>query len=102
MLGKGGLYADTCLKENYIGADFKIRQDLSGKFPEEWRLFNKEFIPIYLEENPEKGKIAAGLSCGMLWTICKGLKIGDIVLCPNGNGEYYVGTISGNYFYVPI
>lgn len=101
MLGKGGLYADTCLKENYIGADFKIKQDLSGKFPEEWRLFNKEFIPIYLEENPEKGKIAAGLSCGMLWTICKGLKIGDIVLCPNGNGEYYVGTISGNYFYDP-
>lgn len=95
------MYADSCLKENYIGADFNIKQDLSGKLPEEWRTFNKEFIPVYLQSNPDKTKVAAGLACGMLWTICKGLKIGDVVLCPNGNGEYYVGTISGNYFYDP-
>lgn len=101
MLGKGGMYAEVCFKENYIGADFDIQQDLSGKLPNEWRSFNKEFIPIYQHACPNKSKVAAGLSCGMLWTICKGLKSGDVVLCPNGNGEYYVGTIAGNYFYDP-
>lgn len=40
MLGKGGIYADTCLKENYIGADFNINQDLSGRFP--WLLARKK------------------------------------------------------------
>jgi len=101
MLGRGGKYADICYKDGYIGTDFGIKQDLTGKLPDEWRLFNKEFIPIYLQENPEKTRVAAGLACGMLWTICKGLKIGDVILCPNGNREYFVGTIAGNYFYDP-
>lgn len=101
MLGKGGLYAETCRNENFIGADYAINQDLTGKLPDEWRVFNKEFIPIYLSNHPDKSKIAAGLACGMLWTICKGLQVGDIVLCPNGNGEYYVGVITGNYFFKP-
>ena len=101
MLGKGGMYAEACFKENYIGADFDIKQDLSGKLPDDWRSFNKAFIPVCQQVCPSKSKVAAGLSCGMLWTISKGLKIGDVVLCPNGNGENYVGTISGNYFYDP-
>jgi len=35
----------------------------------------------------------------MLWTICKGIKTGDIVLCPDGDGGYYVGEITSNYYY---
>lgn len=99
MLGKGAMYAEICRTEGFIGADFGISQDLTGKLPEKWRSFNKEFIPLFLQVNPTKGKVAAGLSCGMLWTIAKGLKLDDIVLCPNGNGEYYVGTIVSNYYY---
>lgn len=100
MLGKGGIYVEQCVKEGFIGANFDIRQDLSASLPNEWKDFNKEFISVYLTANPDKGKVAAGLSCGMLWTICKGLQVGDIVITPDGNGQYYVGSISGGYYYV--
>ena len=99
MLGKGGLYADKCLEENFIGADFDIREDLTYKLKDNWRIFNDEYVPIYMAANPEKTKVSAGLACGFLWTICKGLKIGDIVLCPNGRGSYMVGEITGDYYY---
>lgn len=101
MLGKAGLYADQCKKEGFIGAFFGIEEDLSTNLYDDWRAFNKQYIPIFLTKYPNKKKVAAGLACGNLWTICKGLEIGDIVLCPNGRGEYYVGKIASNYFYKP-
>ena len=61
--------------------------------------FTKKFIPVFLEQNPGKKKIAAGLACGMLWTIAKGVQIGDFVLCPDGKGRYYAGEITGGYEY---
>ncbi|MEG1644573.1 MAG: endonuclease NucS [Alistipes sp.] len=101
MLGKGGMYIDECVQGGYIGADYGIYEDLSANLPDNWKDFNTKYIPVYLSANPTKTKVAAGLACGMLWTICKGLNIDDIVLSPNGNGEYYVGVIMGNYYYVP-
>jgi len=100
MLGKGGLYADQCRTEGFIGADFGINEDLSKSLPENWREFNKKYIPVLMKANPDKTKVGAGLSCGALWTICKGLQIGDIILSPNGRGEYYVGEITGSYYYI--
>lgn len=101
MLGKNSKYAAECFSGNFIGADFDIDFDLAGQLPEDWREFNKKFIPVYQEKNPGKTKVAAGLACGMLWTIAKGINIGDIVLCPDGSGNYYVGEITGNYTFSP-
>ena len=101
MLGRGGVYADECRRDGYIGVNFLSNHDLSGHLPENWKDFNKEFIPVFLKENPEKTKVAAGLSCGFTHTVCAGLQVGDVVLCPNGRGEYYIGEITGGYFYVP-
>ena len=101
MLGRKSAHAPECFTNGYIGGDFGIAQDLSGRLPEEWRPFNKEFIPVYLAANPGKTKVAAGLSCGFLWTICKGLKKGDWVLCPDGEGSYRVGEVISDYEYVP-
>ena len=80
MLGKGGSKAEECYRDGYIGADFDIYQDLSNELTDDWRVFNKKFIPIFISARPEKTKVAAGLACGMLWTICKGLEVDDIVL----------------------
>ena len=99
MLGRKSIHAQECLAGNFIGADFDINQDLTGKLPEEWRAFNKQFIPIFMSNHPDKTKIGAGLACGALWTIAKGIKQGDIVLCPDGEGIYRVGEVTGNYFY---
>ena len=101
MLGQGSKFAGVCRKEGYIGAHFNIDEDLSDSLFENWRDFNKKFIPIWLENSPGKTKNAAGVACGFLWTIVKGLQVGDIVLCPSGEGFYYVGTITSDYKYVP-
>jgi restriction system protein len=99
MLGKGSVYAEECFTGDFIGADFEITEDLTGKLPEEWRAFNKRYIPVYLAGHPGKAKVAAGLACGLLWTVCKGIKKGDIVLCPDGSGQYRVGEVCGDYTY---
>ena len=99
MLGAQSKHADECFKGNFIGTDFNILQDLSKDLPDNWRDFNNKFIPVWQALNPGKSKIAAGLSCGALWTVSKGIKVGDIVICPNGQGSYYVGEVVDTYSY---
>jgi len=101
MLGSGNSLADKGRSEGFIGGDWGIRYDLSESLPENYRDFNDKFIPIYLEQHPEKTKIAAGLACGMLHTICKGIRVGDVVLSPDGQGSYFAGTVSSDYKYFP-
>lgn len=101
MLGKQSAYADECFQHGFIGVDFDIRQDLTSSLPEEWREFNREFIPVFLASHPDKSKVAAGLACGALWTVAKGIRDGDTVLSPNGKGGYRVGEVAGGYLYSP-
>ncbi len=101
MLGQRSVYAEDCYSGNFIGTDFGINQDLTKKLPDEWRAFNKEFIPVFLAAHPDKTKIGAGLACGALWTVSKGIQKGDVVLCPDGTGKYRVGEVSGSYYYEP-
>ena len=101
MLGRKSVHADECHEGQFIGGDWGMDFDLTGKLPENWRDFNKAFSPIFLERNPDKSKVAAGLACGMLHTICKGIKNGDIVLCPTGAGAYWVGEVIEDYHYAP-
>lgn len=99
MLGRKSSHAAECLEGGFIGADFDIDQNLTGRLPDSWRDFNKEFIPLFLSKHPDKSRISAGLACGALWTVAKGLQIGDIVLCPDGTGIYRVGEVTGDYSY---
>jgi len=99
MLGKKSVYADEAHKGNFIGAGWLKNIDLTNRLIEEWRDFNKKMIPVYLQEYPDSSKIAAGLACGMLWTVTKGILIEDVVLCPDGKGSYFVGEITSDYYY---
>ena len=101
MLGRKSIHAEACFAGGFVGTHFAIDHDLTGRLPDEWRAFNKEFIPIYLEKRPDKTKIAAGLACGAVWTASKGMAQGDILLCPDGTGQYRVGEIAGGYTYAP-
>jgi restriction system protein len=101
ILGAKSKFAKECFHGGYIGADYGINQDLTEELPENWREFNAKYRDVWLKEHPGKSKVAAGLACGMLWTICKYLKINDIVICPDGLGNYYVGAIASNYGYYP-
>ena len=85
-LGKGGNLSEQCLSAGFIGADFQLGQDLTGRLPDQWRSFNKEFVPVWLKLHPEKTSISAGLACGALWTLSKGILNGDWILSPDGDG----------------
>ena len=99
MLGPKSVYAQECFDGGFIGGDWAIDLDLSNRLPENWREFNREFIPVYLAKNPDKSKVAAGLACGMLYTICKGMRVGDIVLSPDGTGNYRAGEVTSEYIW---
>ena len=101
MLGAKSMYAKECYEGEFIGADYDIRMDLTNELPENWRDFNAKFRPVWLQANQGKSKVAAGLACGMLWTISKGIKKGDIVLCPDGDGSYYVGEVKSDRLFTP-
>ncbi len=99
MLGQKSAHAAECFAGGFVGADFDIHEDLSTKLPAEWREFNQKYIPVYLSKHPDKTKIGAGLSCGALWTVSKGVKKGDYVLSPDGAGNYQIGEVMGDYYY---
>lgn len=101
MLGRKSANAEDGIKGNFICAGFLFGIDLTDKFPDEWRDFNKKMIPVWLEQNPGRSKVAAGLACAMLHTICKGAKVGDIVMTPDREGNYHFGEIAGDYYYDP-
>ena len=101
MLGRKSVHADECLAGDFIGTDFGIKQDLTRDLPDDWREFNRKFIPIFLTAHPDKTKIGAGLACGALWTVSKGIQRGDLVFCPDGTGHYHVGEVTGDYRYEP-
>ena len=97
MLGSQSVHAKECYVGSFIGVGFGIDQDLTGHLPENWQDFNDEFRPIWLAKNPGKSKVSAGLACGSLHTVCKGMLEGDMVICPDGDGAYLVGEVVGPY-----
>lgn len=100
MLGPKSVHAALGREQGFIGADYGINQDLSSDLTDNWREFNQKYRPIFLAGHPDKKMIGAGLACGALWTVAKGIQKGDLVLCPNGAGAYYVGEVVSDYFYV--
>ncbi len=101
MLGQKSIHSAECLAGNFIGAHYDVNEDLTDKLKDGWKEFNAALIPIFLATHPDKTKIGAGLACGAIWTISKGIQQGDIVLCPDGNRRYRVGEVCGDYYYAP-
>jgi len=102
MLGKKSMHADDGFAGGFIGSGFgSIQRDIGDELTDEVRAFNQHFIPELQAMWPEKSKIGLGLWCGSAWTICRGIRAGDIVLCPDGTGSYRVGEVVGGYKYAP-
>ena len=98
-LGSLGVEADHAFSDGSAGVGFNIPEDLSGKFPAEWRDFNAHQIPGWMERNPGKSRIAAGLSCGAVWTFGYGIRQGDLMMAPAADGSFHFGTVTGDYYY---
>jgi restriction system protein len=98
-LGKGAAYAAQGRAEGWIGTGWLENTDLTGKFPDNWRDFNKAYIPLLLKLGEAKNNISAGLGCGMTWTVGRGIQVGDVVLTSAGDGSYLVGKVEGGYYF---
>jgi restriction system protein len=96
-LGKQGAFIQDALDRGYVGVDYSMVDDFTGKFPDGWVAFNKAYIPRFLELNPGKSKVAAGLGCGSLWTLGRGIEDGDYVVAPSSMGTLHVGQVTGPY-----
>lgn len=101
-LGQGAKYFSECFSGGYVGVGWFANVDLAKVLNDspEWRMFNRIMIPVYLNDNPDRKKVAAGLACGATYTVCKSLLVGDIVICPKGDGTYAVGEVASDYLYV--
>ena len=99
MPGGKSAHLKECLKGEFIGIDFDLKEELSDFINYEWEAFKKKFKPYYKNLNPEKSNIAIGLHAGSVHAVCVYLSKGDIILCPDGNGLYHVGEISSDYYF---
>ena len=99
MLGKSSIYSDEAYNGKFVGVDFLRRHDLSKDLINDEKDFKKKFNPIHSSEHPEISNIAISQHMGYLWKMIIGFQIGDIVLCPDGSGNYFVGEIVGEYQY---
>ena len=100
MPGAKSIHYKDCIDGGFIGVDFDIKEDVSMFLTDNPNDFKNKYRPVFLKNRPDKSKVAAGLACGAIWTVCHSMKQGDIVLCPDGSGEYSVGEIESNYYYV--
>ncbi len=97
ILGKGNSFAEQARKGNFIAGGFIQDIDLTNHLSDDRRGFFEMLVPIFLKQNPDKTRISAGLASGMLWTMVKEIQIDDVVLCPDGKGNYYAGEVTDNY-----
>lgn len=101
MLGEHGKYLNDCLEGEFIGINFMPDVDLSQLSGIEESKWRAQMIDAFLSIYPDKSVGAARTSVGFMWTVCRGLKEGDVVLASNGQGAYNIGQIAGEYYYAP-
>ena len=100
FLGSGGEHIKECVEKGFIGIHYGFETSLTPYLAETWSESRDHIKPVYLKFNPGKSPVGAGLSCGALWTFGKGMQRGDLIFCPDGNGNYFTGEITGDYKYV--
>ena len=84
---------------NYIGSDFGLANDVSGDLSDNWRDFNKKYVDVIIDIHPGKSRVGAGLNCGVIWTLAKGLPKGAIVLCPSDDHTFMACRIISDYYF---
>lgn len=98
-MGKQGQYFEQCYNGNFIGVSFGIDKDLTNDLFDNWRDFNAIYVDHMIEEGISKSRIGAGVSCGAIWTLSKGIEKDAIVICPDLDGNFLPCKIVSNYCY---
>jgi len=90
VLGREHYLASKCFAGNYIGVGW-FEQDLTDKLTDNLDDFYENFGRKHWEKkHPSK----------MVYRVCKEIKKNDIVFCPDRKGLYWVGKVTGDYYYI--
>lgn len=101
ILGRGNVHFSECQNLGIIGVDYVFDTSLTPFLADTYAESRDLMKSTYMGFNPDKTPVGAGLSCGALWTLGRRMQRGDIVLTPDGKGNYFVGEICGDYQFVP-
>ncbi len=101
MAGKKSMHATACFEGGFIGTDFGITENVSAALDEGREAFIKKYGPIFRTSNPDKSKVATSLACSAIYTVSRGIEIGDVILTPDGNHGYRVGDVTSGYWHSP-
>ena len=101
MLGEHGMFLNDCLEHNYIGIGVLKDMDFTKVQHNDESAWRIAQVVNFVNSHPDKSSGTARNLIGFLWTVCYGLKIGDVVLASNGEGGYHIGEITGDYYYTP-
>ena len=74
ILGRQHKHFHDCFDGKFVGVGFIPELDLKNDLVDDWREFNKKFIPIYLKNNPDAHKVIAGLACSAIHTVAIRIK----------------------------
>lgn len=100
-LGERGKFAQQALSEGWIGTGWLSSVDLTNRLPQTHAEFREKFKPVVLEVDKVESPIAAGLACGMTFTVAAFMEVGDVVLSGKPDGDFQVGAVTGSYYYAP-
>lgn len=89
ILGRRHYLAQECFAGHYIGVGW-FEQDLTNELTDNLDDFYNNFGRKHWEKKH---------ASRMVHRICKEIKKNDIVLCPDGKGLYWVGKVTGDYYY---
>lgn len=98
--GRDHSWFDHFKKNNYVGVSFGLDVDISNHLYENWRDFNSKYIDLVIKKsNGEKSRVGAGLNCGVIWTLSKGIEIGATIICQDQDRNYHACKVTSNYYY---
>lgn len=109
MLGKKNKYAEVAFAEGFAGADFGLHIDLTADIGTSQKAFISKHRAAYLKRPRKKDyefddantALKSGRALGQLWTLALGVDQGDVLIAPDGAGNYRVGFVTTSYFYSP-
>jgi restriction system protein len=98
-MGRQGQFFQKSFDENFIGVSYDLDFDISKDLTDNWRDFNSKYVDVLTKKNPEKSRVGAGLNCGVIWTLSKGIKQGAVILCPDLDGNFHPCKVISDYCY---
>ena len=100
--GEGNCFASKCFRDNFIGVDFLEEFDLAdivNAVPKDKNAFTQSCkqLPDSLDPSENTGR---GNAATVLYTVFCEINQGDFIVCPDDCGNYAVGKVVGDYYYV--